>query len=222
MRWQNSRLARLVWARPRLFIAIAIAVAVGQFLPLSVASDTITRWLVAWNSGTASYLVFAVAMMKRSTSRTMRERALQQDESQGIILGLIVISAIASLAAIAVELSVARALSNWHKNAHMALAGLTVLLTWAFIQIMFALHYAHEYFGKRATGKPGLLFPGDEEPDYFDFLYFSASIGTSGQTADVSFTSKHMRHIGTLHCVLAYLFNTVVLALLINIGAGLI
>ena len=71
-------------------------------------------------------------------------------------------------------------------------------------------------------GKPaGLEFPRDESPDYGDFFYFAAVIGTSGQTADVSFVSKPMRRIGALHCILAYLFNTTVLALLINIGASM-
>ena len=69
--------------------------------------------------------------------------------------------------------------------------------------------------------KPGLQFPEDDSPDYGDFFYFSAIIGTSGQTADVSFVSKELRRIGSVHCIVAYLFNTTVLALLINIGASL-
>jgi uncharacterized membrane protein len=67
-----------------------------------------------------------------------------------------------------------------------------------------------------------LSFPGGEDPDYGEFFYFAAVIGTSGQTADVSFVSKPLRRIGSLHCILAYLFNTTVLALLINIGAGIL
>ena len=108
------------------------------------------------------------------------------------------------------------------KIAHIALAGVTVLSSWAFIQIMFALHYAHDYYAAASRGRtPGLQFPDSEPPDYGDFFYFAAVIGTSGQTADVSFTSKPMRRIGSVHCILAYLFNTTVLALLINIGASL-
>ncbi len=67
-----------------------------------------------------------------------------------------------------------------------------------------------------------LSFPGGEYPDYGDFFYFAAVIGTSGQTADVAYISKALRRIGSLHCILAYLFNTTVLALLINIGAGIL
>ncbi len=108
------------------------------------------------------------------------------------------------------------------KAGHVALAGVTVLFSWAFIQVMFALHYAHDYYAAACHGRlAGLQFPGDEHPDYGDFFHFAAIIGTSGQTADVSFSSKPMRRIGTVHCILAYLFNTTVLALLINIGASL-
>ena len=94
--------------------------------------------------------------------------------------------------------------------------------SWAFIQVMFALHYAHQYYAALSRGLPaGLQFPDDDQPGYGDFFYFASVIGTSGQTADVSFVSKTMRRIGSVHCILAYLFNTTVLALLINIGASM-
>ena len=148
----------------------------------------------------------------------MRHRAQLQDDGQLVILGLVVLATIASLAAIAGELVVVKDMHGLIKSAHIALAGVTVLTSWAFIQVMFALHYAHDYYAAACHGKPaGLEFPKDDCPDYGDFFYFAAVIGTSGQTADVSFVSKPMRRIGALHCILAYLFNTTVLALLINI-----
>ena len=74
------------------------------------------------------------------------------------------------------------------KGAHIALTGATVLSSWAFIQVMFALHYAHDYYTAVCQRrKAGLQFPDDEEPDHGDFFYFASVIGTSGQTADVSF-----------------------------------
>jgi uncharacterized membrane protein len=109
------------------------------------------------------------------------------------------------------------------KYAHIGLAIFTIMSSWAFTHMMFALHYAHDYFANCINSKPpGLEFPGEEAPDYGDFLYFAFVIGTSGQTADVSFTSNAMRRIGLLHCVLAFLFNTTVLALTINIAASLL
>ena len=217
-----KRFVHVFKVRPRLFIVIAIGVLTGLILPTGIASQPISRWLIAWNVGAWLYVALAAVMMMRSSKGHMRHRAQLQDDGKYAILGLTVIAAIASLVAIAFELAIVKDLHGWQRGAHVALAGLTVLSSWSFIQIMFTLHYAHDYYMAACHGhKPGLAFPDDEDPDYGDFFYFSAVIGTSGQTADVSFVTKPMRRIGSLHCILAYLFNTTVLALLINIGASL-
>ena len=222
MNLQRNQILRQIRARPRLFIAAAAALAVGLLLPTAVASHAVTRFLVAWNVGTCLYVLFAAIMMTRSSSQNMRRRAQMQDDGQFVILILVVISSIASLVAIAGELAVVKDMHGLIKIEHVCLAGLTVVSSWAFIQVMFALHYAHDYYAAQASGQlPGLQFPEDDHPEYGDFFYFSAVIGTSGQTADVSFVTKPMRRIGSIHCILAYLFNTTVLALLINIGASL-
>jgi len=208
--------------RPRLLIATVAGVAVGLLLPVSVAAHPVTRWLIAWNAMSGMYVVLAAAMMSRSSEHHMRRRAQLQDDGQLVILGLACVAAVASLAAIAGELTVVKDAHGVLKGLHVALAGITVLSSWAFIQVMFTLHYAHEYYAAVCHGKAMVLqFPGTEDPDYGDFFYCAAIIGTSGQTADVSFVSKRMRRIGSLHCILSYLFNTTVLALLINIGASL-
>jgi uncharacterized membrane protein len=218
----RNRFFRLVRARPRLFIAAALAIAVGVLLPNAVAHDPVTRSLIAWNAGAGFYVALAVVMMARSSHHRMRRRAQQQDDGQLVILILVVVAAVASLAAIGGELAVVKDMHGPLKIAHIALAGATVIVSWAFIQVMFALHYAHDYYAAACHGlPPGIKFPDDDEPDYGDFFYFAAVIGTSGQTADVSFVSKPLRRVGSLHCILAYLFNTTVLALLINIGASL-
>ena len=104
----------------------------------------------------------------------------------------------------------------------MSLAAITLVSSWLITQTLFALHYAHDFYASRARGQPdGLLFPGTTEPEYGDFMYFACIIGTSAQTADVSITSTPMRRVGLVHCVLAFFFNTTVLALTINIAAGL-
>jgi uncharacterized membrane protein len=218
-----QRLLQLVRVRPRLFIVAAIGLATGCALPHELVSQAVTRWLVAWNVGACLYVALAAQMMMRSSQHSMRQRAQTQDDGKYTILGLTVVAAIASLVSIAFELALAKDLHGWTKTTHMGLAGLTVLSSWGFMQVMFTLHYAHDYYLAACTdGKPGLSFPDDPDPDYGDFFYFAAVIGTSGQTADVSFVTKPMRRIGSLHCILAYLFNTTVLALLINIGASLI
>jgi uncharacterized membrane protein len=216
-------LPRALRARPRLFIVTVLAVLTGIFLPHSIAHVGVTRWLVAWNVGTVLYVLVAAVMMVRSSQHHMRHRAQLQDDGQLVILAFVVVATVASLAAIAGELAVVKDLAHGpRRTAHIALAGTTVLTSWAFIQVMFTLHYAHDWYAAKCHGRtPGLQFPCEDEPDYGDFFYFAAVIGTSGQTADVSFVTKPMRRIGSLHCILAYLFNTTVLAMLINIAAGL-
>jgi uncharacterized membrane protein len=218
----RNRLVRQVQSRPRLFISTLIAVTVGFALPSDLAAHTVTRWLIAWNTGAVLYVILAAVMMTRSSSQKMRYRAQIQDDGQRAILVLACLAAVASLAALAGELAVSKDSHGLLRAAHIALGGCTVLSSWAFIQIMFALHYAHDYYAAACHGRtPGLRFPDDDAPDYGDFFYFAAIIGTSGQTADVPFVTKPMRRIGSLHCILAYLFNTTVLALLINIAASL-
>lgn len=222
MNWQRNKLVRQMRARPRIFIATAIATSVGMMLPTDVANQIVTRLLIAWNVGTILYVVLAAIMMIRSSDHHMRHRAQLQDDGQITILVLVVIASILSLVAIAAELAVVKDMHGILRIAHISLAGCTVLSSWAFIQVMFSLHYAHDYYAAVCNNRPaGLQFPEDNQPTYGDFFYFAAVIGTSGQTADVSFVSKPMRRIGSVHCILAYLFNTTVLALLINIGASL-
>lgn len=222
MRYLTNRLAVQLKARPRLIIAACAAILIALVFPPSLEAHLVTRLLTAWNAGVVLYTVLAVSMMTRSSRESMRQRAEEQDEGQSVILILVVFSAVASLAAIGGELAVVKDMRGAAKAAHVALAALTVVSSWTFTQIMFAQHYAHDYYAAESNArKPGLSFPDDDEPDYGDFFYFSAVIGTSGQTADVSFVSKTMRRIGSVHCILAYLFNTTVLALLINIGASL-
>jgi uncharacterized membrane protein len=136
---------------------------------------------------------------------------------------MVIFAAIASLGAIVAELSVVKDMHGMLRYLHVALAILTILSSWAFTQVMFALHYAHDFYVATELGENGgLEFPGVATPDYSDFLYFACVIGTSGQTADVSFTRRSMRRTGLAHCVLAFFFNTTLVALTINIASGLI
>lgn len=213
---------RQLRARPRLASSFIVGLGVAALLPHALASQWITRWIIGWNAGACLYLLLGGLMMARSTHEQIRHRARMQDEGRWLILILVTVAALASLAAIVAELATAKELVGARRYAHIGLAALTILSSWAFTHMMFALHYAHDYYVARVNHQPlGLDFPGADAPDYGDFLYFSCVIGTSGQTADVSFTSSAMRRIGLLHCVLAFLFNTTVLALTINIAASL-
>lgn len=220
---RRPRLLRIVLARPRLFFSALIGVATVFGLPSSLALLPITRLLIGWNVGVGLYLLLAAHMMFWSPHERMRSRALQEDEGRILILALVVTSAIMSLGAIVAELAVVRDMHGPLRYTHIALAVLTILSSWAFTQVIFAVHYAHDYYAAEAREERsgGLLFPGAQAPDYGDFLYFSCVIGTSGQTADVNIASRSMRRTALVHCVLAFFFNTTLLALTINIASGL-
>ena len=213
---------RLLLARPRLFSSIAIGVATALLLPESVAQQAVTRAIIGWNVCAVLYLVLAMKMMFWSSHERMRTRALQHDEGSTVVLLLVITAALMCIGAIVAELAVVKDLKGTIRYAHIALAALTIASSWAFTQTMFALHYAHDYYVSAIHGEHGGLdFPGGHPPDYGDFLYFASVIGTSGQTADVSFSSRKMRRTGTVHCVLAFFFNTTLVALTINIASGL-
>jgi uncharacterized membrane protein len=218
----HPKLLRVFVARPRLIICALIGVLTTLILPTSLAKQEITRLIIGWNVGAILYLLLAARMMFWSTHARMRKRALEHDDGKMIVLTLVVVAALMSIGAIVAELAVVKDMHGTLRYAHIALAVLTILSSWAFTQLMFALHYAHDYYAAELRGNSGgLEFPGGHAPDYGDFLYFACVIGTSGQTADVSFNSRAMRRIGTVHCVLAFFFNTTLVALTINIASGL-
>ncbi len=220
---QRFVLIRHIRARPRLFISGCAGALVFLFLPDSLAHQAVTRLIVAWNAGTWLYLLLATRMMFWSSHEKMRFRACLQDEGRIVVLTLVVVAALASLGAIVVELASVKELRGTLRYAHVGLTAMTILASWAFTHVMFAQHYAHDYYVALSRSKPGgLNFPGSELPDYGDFLYFACVIGTSGQTADISFTSKDMRRIGLIHCILSFFFNTTLLALTVNIASGLL
>lgn len=192
-------------------------------VPDDLASHKITRAIIGWNLGAWLYLILAARMMFWATNEKIRTRAIAQDDGKYVVLGMVVIAAIVSIGAIVAELSVVKDMHGMLRSAHVTLAILTILSSWTFTQVMFALHYAHDFYvAKEQNHSGGLAFPESDTPDYSDFLYFACVIGTSGQTADVSFTTRSMRRTGLIHCVLAFFFNTTLVALTINIASGLI
>jgi uncharacterized membrane protein len=216
-----------VRGHPRLFAGLAVGVAAGMLLPDWVRPHT--RLLLAWNIGTWLYFILAAVLFARATPATMRRRARDSDEGRFLVLILTSCAAIAAIGAIVAQLAATKDLSGTPKALHIALAATTILSAFFFIHLTYALHYAHEYFDeldqdpdKDAQDAGGLRFPGTEDPDYFDFLYFAFIIGVASQTADVEITSKEMRRVSLAHSILSFFFNSAVLALTINIAAGLI
>ncbi|WP_426100320.1 DUF1345 domain-containing protein [Massilia sp. TSP1-1-2] len=219
---KHPKLARIVLARPRLFACMLLGVVAAFAIPATLVTQPITRGILGWNAGALAYLVLTLQMMFFSSRERMRKRAVLHDDGRLLILAMVVLVAIGSLAAIVCELSVAKGLHDGERYWHVGLVVGTLLSSWAFTQVMFATHYAHDFYAAERHGAPGgLNFPDEAAPDYADFLYFACIIGTSGQTADVSFTSRAMRRTGLLHCVLAFFFNATLLSLTINIASGM-
>jgi len=218
---------RIVRARPRLFGCLFLAIVIGLVQP----SDwrPVTRLLLAWNAGIWAYLISASWMMFSATQESIHRRAELQGEGRWALLILATGAAMASVGAILAQLAYVNGMKGQAKALPIALAAATILGSWLFIHLIFALHYAHEFFMERRTGQQGaperrggLTFPGGSSPDYLDFLYFSYIIGVASQTADVAITSKPMRRVSLAHSIVSFFFNTTILALTINIAAGLI
>jgi uncharacterized membrane protein len=212
-----SKPLRLVYARPRTFIAMAVGFAAFFVLPGS-SLRVVTRLLIAWDIFVALYLLLVYAMMYRSGLRSIRRNAVLQDDGRFLIPVMTVVGAFASIAAIVFELA------GTHRSASgLTLATVTIALSWAAVHTGFALHYAHDYY--RGTKPGGLQFPsGDtkDHADYWDFVYFSFVIGMTAQVSDVGITDKTIRRTATVHGIISFVFNTALVALMVNIAASAI
>jgi uncharacterized membrane protein len=211
-----SRPVRMVYARPRTFLSIAIAIIAFLLLPGSLR--LVTRLLVCWDVFATSYLVLAYIMMFRCDLGHIRRNAVLQDDGRFLILLVTALGAFASIAAIVFELG-----ESHRSGPHLALATVTIALSWATVHTTFGLHYAHDYY--RGAKPGGLQFPsGDahDHADYWDFVYFSFVIGMTAQVSDVGITDKTIRRTATAHGIISFVFNTALLALMVNIAASAI
>jgi uncharacterized membrane protein len=211
---------RLVWSRPRLFSSAALGLACAAVLYGATTWRAVTRLLVGWDVAVAVYLALVLEMMARSNVSDIRVRAAREDAGQLTILILTVAAGVASLGAILVHLT---GTGGERSAAQIGLVVATILLSWAFIHVMFALHYAHEFYGENEGPAGGLTFPGgDPTPDYWDFVYFAFTIGMTAETSDVSITSKGIRRTALAHGIVSFVFNVALLALTINVAAGIL
>ena len=217
VRWRKmSGPVRVVYARPRTFIAVAVGIVAFLLLPASLR--LVTRALIGWDVCISVYLVLVYIMMFRCGLAYIRRNAILQDEGRFLILLVAALGAFASIAAIVFELGVSH-----HSGPELALATVTIALSWAAVHTIFALHYAHEFY--RGAKPKGLQFPSgetQEDPDYWDFVYFSFVIGMTAQVSDVGITDKIIRRTATVHGIISFIYNTALVALMVNIAASAI
>jgi len=201
---------------------IAFAAGFAVFLLLTSREISAKNVLVGWNVTAIVFICISWRKMLRATVTDIRKRSEDLDFSDTFVLFLSIAAAIASVAGIGLELhSVKDAPADVAFGRAIA-AIVTILISWVFLHTLFTIHYAHRFYGGPDKGE-GLMFPDKiEEPTYWDFLYFSFTIGVAAQTADVAVSSRTMRKIALLHAILSFLFNTTILALAINVGASLL
>lgn len=216
-------LARLLLARPRLLLGAAIGLATMFLLPATLTP--LTRAIVAWDVGCAAFLVMLAEMFGIERRERIARDAAMQKEGEWTIFAVSVGAVAASFAAIIGEFSAAKDMPAGIRGAHIGLVAATLFLSWLMTHALFSLRYAHEYYSiSKGNTAPdgGLLFPDEAKPDYWDFFYFSLVLGMTFQVSDVQITSAKLRRLATVHGLMGFVFNTVVLALSVNIGASLL
>ncbi|TDH58511.1 DUF1345 domain-containing protein [Dankookia rubra] len=189
----------------------ALVMALGTALGLPLQ----TALLVGWCVGTLSYGGGTLRFMRHATPAQMRRRADLLDEGEAAILTASLAAAIASIAAVAWFLA---SKTGSMGPAEVSLALVSIALSWVFVHLLFAVRYAHEYW--QAGG--GLDFPGDEDPEFGEFLYFAFTIGMTFQTSDVAVSKRLLRQLTLVHALVSFLFNVVILAAAVNVTAGLV
>jgi uncharacterized membrane protein len=208
-----TALLRSVMARPRLIAGVVLGVAAAIILFREPVSR---RLVLGWDIGLVVYLALALVHMARSDVARIKRTAESEDEGRVALLVLSALAALASLGVIVAELG---GFGRHPPGFAVALSIATILLSWFFVHTVFAFHYAHEFYGVKARG---LEFPGEDNPDYWDFAYFSFVIGMTFQVSDVQVKSRRMRRTVVAHGIVAFLFNSALLALAVNIAASVV
>lgn len=210
--------------RSRLILSALCSLIASFLLPSWFSLST--RILCIWDAGMLCFLASTWVLMVQAIPKTMRRNAQSEDEGRLVILSLITAAACASILAIAFILRETKDKDISIVIPHVILAVITIIGSWLLVHTIFAMHYAHEYYQDHKTQSEskagGLDFPEDIEPDYWDFLYFSFVIGMTSQVSDVEITSRSLRRLTLVHSILSFFFNTAIVAMSINIIAGLI
>ena len=226
----RSALPTFVAMRARLYGAVAVGVLAFlamTFLPLPGWLGTAAlKPALAWDLTTIAYLIPTLLMIHNPDLTKIRQRAKDIDINLLEIIATVVFVGAFSLFAIGGILMNAKDLEGSERVLHLGIGVLTVFLSWFTLHIIYAVHYAHLFYDpaeRKEAGKirGGLEFPETKEPDYWDFVYFSLVIGMTCQVSDVPVTARHMRHLVTAQAIIAFFYNTVVVALAVNIAAGL-
>ncbi len=211
-------------------VMVAIAAALLTFILVRTFGDRIhlpAQIIIVWNGFAWTTLALAWWEIFVSEPAVVIRTAKLQDSSRVLIFLFVIVAAFASLLAVGVLLGGAKNVSGTRLTLQLVLAVTTVMSSWALVHTLFALRYAHLYYTIAGNEDvecdgDGLEFPGEDRPDYLDFAYFSFVIGMTCQVSDVEVTERAIRRLALVHGVLTFVYNTVILALSINIASGLL
>jgi len=176
--------------------------------------------LAGWIGGAGLFLALTWRLFLTADEAELRSRAGAEDEKAPVFLLIILAAILASLGGIVMALIEAKSGTGFEKGLIAALAGLTLVSSWLVLQTIFVIHYAHRHFSGGKTDVFG--FSGDPPTSYMDFVYLSFCIGATFQVSDMTVNTTRLRNLITAHAAAAYFFNTAILALGINIIAGLV
>ncbi|HVC18360.1 MAG TPA: DUF1345 domain-containing protein [Rhodanobacter sp.] len=211
----HRRPLRYVNARPRLIVSLAIFIVANAGL-MALGLPLATAILLGFDLAAVVLLSILAHLFNKATIAHMRSQARAQDSGRwGFLWSGVVLSAVV-LVALSGELQAA---SNGGVPA-LVVGVLSIVLSWLFLNTMFALHYAHGFYGDFGEKHEGLEFPGTQQPDYWDFAYFAIVIGMTFQVSDVQITSRYLRRVVLLHSVISFFFNVFIIAITVNIVAG--
>lgn len=203
-----------------------VLAALGLAAVIALAAPVEWRWAIrlaaGWDAGVGLYLILTFLKLARTRSvDAIRARAAELDEGGALVLPLSLLAAVASVVVVISE--AASSPSGGTRGLEAALALGTVAASWIFVHVLFGLHYAHRFYAPGDKGdRGGLLFPGEDQPDYWDFLHFALIIGVASQTADVQIADRRLRRLSSVHSLTAFVFNTVLVALAVNLAVSLI
>lgn len=212
-RWAPIRFVR---ARPLLTMSGVVFAVVCTLLMASGVKPA-SALLLGFDLGALLFLSMLARMFHRATATHMARQACVQDTGRRTTLWVAVALSVVVMVALSTEMHAAKG----GGATAMGMAALSIVLSWLFMNTMYALHYAHGYYGDFGKQHEGLEFPGTKQPDYWDFLYFALVIGMCFQVSDVQITSHTLRRTALLHSVVAFFFNVFIIAISVNIAAGL-
>jgi uncharacterized membrane protein len=228
-RQAESTQPRRFWPRlrrPRLFVGTTTGIVVYLLLLFVDSMSGRLRFILAWDIGVMVALTLMLITLRHASPERMRTIAARQVTGKWTVLGLTVVAASASLVVIAAEVPVIKTAGEFEQIARLALVVLTIVLSWALINTIFALHYAHDYYlgasGKEQCIQGGIVFPGSRPPAYGDFVYFSFTIGMTFQVSDVQITDPAVRQLAITQGIISFFYATGILALTVNLVAGML